>query len=253
MPPRTDLTLQRLFIDLPMQGGRILPLDRQQANYLLNVLRMREGAELLVFNGNDGEWRAVLSDVQKKSAVLTVTTQTRPQTRPGTIWLAFAPLKTARLDYMVQKAVEMGASRLIPVLTHRTQVSRLKTDRMRANVIEAAEQCGVLSIPDVAAEVKLASFLPILEPSSTVLFCDETAGVSDPVKALMEISQTGSKPATPVVILIGPEGGFDEEERQMILARKPCIALALGPRILRADTAAVAALAAVQIALGDWR
>jgi 16S rRNA (uracil1498-N3)-methyltransferase len=247
MPPRIDFTSQRLFIDQSMQEGEEIALDKAQSNYLLNVLRMRQGEGLLVFNGRDGEWRASLGEVGKKSAVLVINSQTREQPPPTDIWLCFAPLKSARLDYMVQKAVEMGASRLVPVLTRRTQVSRLNLERMRANIIEAAEQCGVLAIPEAAEEVKLPALLETMEPARTLIACDEAAATADPVLALAGIGR-----GTPLAVLIGPEGGFDETERAMIREHKPAITIALGPRILRADTAAVAALAAVQIAAGDW-
>jgi 16S rRNA (uracil1498-N3)-methyltransferase len=247
MPPRTDFTLQRLFVDQPMEEGGRLALDRQQANYLVNVLRMRQGARVLVFNGREGEWLATISEIQKKSTVLTVSSQTRAQTQAGDIWLCFAPIKSARLDYMIQKAVEMGASRLIPVITHRTQVTRLNLERMRSNVIEAAEQCGILNLPDVAEEIRLTPLLAGLDHARTVLFCDEAADVANPLLALQSL-----KAGQPVALLIGPEGGFDESERQLVMAHSGSRAIALGPRILRADTAAVAALTALQIAVGDW-
>jgi 16S rRNA (uracil1498-N3)-methyltransferase len=230
-----------------MHAGADIVLDKAQTNYLINVLRMTEGASLLVFNGKDGEWRAYLTAAHKKSAGLTLAEQTREQTKPADIWLCFAPLKTARLDYIVQKAVEMGASRLIPMLTHRTQVSRLKIDRLRANVVEASEQCGILTVPEVDEEIKLPKLLASLNDKRTVIFCDEAAETADPIAALKHI-----KRHSPIALFIGPEGGFDHEERQLIIARKPSVVIALGPRILRADTAAVAALTVVQLAVGDW-
>jgi 16S rRNA (uracil1498-N3)-methyltransferase len=252
LPPRIDFTSQRLFIDQPMTAGATLPLDKQQMNYLINVLRMKEGDGLLVFNGTDGEWQAQLTAVQKKSAALALLEQTRPQSPLGNIWLCFAPIKSARLDYVVQKAVEMGASKLIPIITNRTQGGRggikLNLDRMRANMIEAAEQCGVLAIPELSNETKLANLLPNLAPDRHIIFCDEAAEVTDPVKALQHIPR-----GAPIALLIGPEGGFDETEQKAILNRKPVIPISLGPRILRADTAAVAALTLVQIACGDWK
>jgi 16S rRNA (uracil1498-N3)-methyltransferase len=247
MPPRTDVTLQRLYIDAPMHSGADLTLDKAQSNYLVSVLRMRAGDGLLVFNGRDGEWRAQLTAPERKGAVLTLLEQTRAQPARGHITLAFAPLKQARLDYMVQKAVEMGAAHLVPVLTHRTQVARLNSERLSANIIEAAEQCGVLAVPTFAHEVKLAAFMSALDPQTSVIFCDEFADVASPLEALRPVP-----PGSAVAILIGPEGGFDESERQMLLARAGVIRLSLGPRILRGDTAVVAALAAVQMALGDW-
>jgi 16S rRNA (uracil1498-N3)-methyltransferase len=252
LPPRIDFTSQRLFIDLPMTAGALIPLDKQQMNYLINVLRMKEGDGLLVFNGISGEWQASLTAVQKKSAALTLLKQTRPQSPAGNIWLCFAPIKSARLDYVVQKAVEMGASMLIPMITNRTQGGRggvkLNLDRMRANMIEAAEQCGVLAVPELSNEIKLADLLPSLTPDRTVIFCDEAAELLDPYEALNNLPQGAA-----VALLIGPEGGFDGNERKAIFDRKPVIPISLGPRILRADTAAVAALTLVQIACGDWK
>jgi 16S rRNA (uracil1498-N3)-methyltransferase len=248
MPPRIDFTSQRLFLDQPMMAGVTLTLDKGQANYLLNVLRMRTGDRLLVFNGRDGEWRAVVASTEKKAAQLLLEGQVREQSPASNVWLCFAPLKSARLDYMVQKAVEMGASRLVPMLTRRTQATRINLERMRANVVEAAEQCGVLALPEVAEEVKLPALLKALPPECIVIFCDEAAVIADPVAALATLPS-----GAPVAVLIGPEGGFDDGERAMIAARQPSLSIALGPRILRADTAAVAALATVQIAVGDWR
>ncbi|MGL4636366.1 MAG: 16S rRNA (uracil(1498)-N(3))-methyltransferase [Beijerinckiaceae bacterium] len=247
MPPRIDFTAQRLFIDQPMQQGASLALDKMQSNYLVNVLRMREGQGLLVFNGRDGEWRAALAKADKKTAVLSVENLSREQTPASDIWLCFAPIKSSRLDFLIEKAVEMGASKLVPIITNRTQVQRLNHDRMRANVIEAAEQCGLLSVPEIAPETKLAKLDALIDDSRTVIFCDEFAPVANPVIAMQALPK-----GAPVAIVIGPEGGFDESERQMLNARKHSIAIALGPRILRADTAVIASLAAVQLAIGDW-
>ncbi len=248
MPPRIDVTAQRLFIDQPMTAGAELLLDRDQTNYLANVLRMRQGDGLLAFNGRDGEWRAVLASVGKKAASLRLTERLREQPQGTDIWLCFAPIKSGRLDYLVQKAVEMGVSRLVPVETHRTQVTVKNPERLRANIIEAAEQCGVLSLPELSSPIRLAKLPTLLEdPSRAIIFCDEMAEVSNPVKVLKSI-----KKGAPVAVLIGPEGGFSPDERQMISAWPGSIAIALGPRILRADTAVVAALTAVQLAVGDW-
>jgi 16S rRNA (uracil1498-N3)-methyltransferase len=249
MPPRPDFTSQRLFLDHPLAAGVEAPLAKDQANYLLNVLRMRSGGGVLVFNGRDGEWQAEVASADRKRATLTIRDQTRTQPAPSPITLAFAPLKQARLDYMVQKAVEMGAGRLIPVQTQRTQVEVKNADRLRANIIEAAEQCGVLAVPDLLPEVKLPRLPEALgTPSPHIVFCDEMAEAADPAVAL------GSIPSgAPITILIGPEGGFTEDERAMISRWPDAVPISLGPRILRADTAAVAALAAVQMAAGDWR
>jgi 16S rRNA (uracil1498-N3)-methyltransferase len=247
MPPRIDFTSQRLFVEVPLTAGAELSLGREQSHYLANVLRMKPGQSVLVFNGRDGEWRAALMAIEKRAVTLVVGANTRPQTRAPDIWLCFAPVKSARLEFIVQKAVEMGASRIIPMITRRTQISRINIERMRANVIEAAEQCGVLALPEVSEEMKLPQILKTLLTGRAVLFCDELAEVADPLAALSALPH-----GTPTAVLIGPEGGFDEDERREIRGHPGAIALALGPRILRAETAVVAALAVVQLAVGDW-
>lgn len=244
---RYDFASHRLFVSGNLVANAVVPLEPSQTNYLINVLRMEEGARLLVFNGRDGEWIAEVRKPTRKTAVLMVIEQTRPQEPAGKIRYAFAPLKSARLDYIVQKAVEMGAGRLLPVVTQRTQVSRLKHERLVANAIEAAEQCGVLALPEIEPEIKFSAFLKALKPNELLIFCDEDAEISDPVAAL----RACKKPDV-MTVLIGPEGGFTEDERASILKHPQVCRLALGPRILRADTAAVAALALVQAVLGDW-
>jgi 16S rRNA (uracil1498-N3)-methyltransferase len=251
--PRYDFRSPRLLIDAPLAAGARLTLDSAQANYLKNVLRLKAGDGVLVFNGRDGEWRASLADGGKRSAALAVGDQTRPQTKARDLHYLFAPLKHARLDYMVQKAVEMGASRLQPVMTRHTQAERVNLARMRANAIEAAEQCGILNVPEVAAPEKLEHFIRGWVPERLLVFCDEDAEVQDPVAALDAARQGGLAGGTPVSVLIGPEGGFAAEERAALAQLPNVIRLALGPRILRADTAAVAALTLVQSVLGDWR
>ncbi|KAA2242174.1 16S rRNA (uracil(1498)-N(3))-methyltransferase [Salinarimonas soli] len=245
-----DFDAPRLFLDAPLRLGARVALDRAQANYLLNVLRLREGGSVLVFNGRDGEWRAEVAPDGRKSADLVTTEQTRPQEAGPDVVYAFAPLKHARLDYMVQKAVEMGASRLQPVITRRTQAQRVNLERMRANAIEAAEQCGILALPEIAAEAPMERVLAELEPDRDLVFCDEEAPVGDPVRALRQGSRN---PAAKVAVIVGPEGGFTDEERALALRHPRVVRVSLGPRILRADTAAVAVLALVQTALGDWR
>jgi 16S rRNA (uracil1498-N3)-methyltransferase len=245
---RYDFASHRLFVVGDLASGVVLPLDPAQQNYLLNVLRMNEGAKLLVFNGRDGEWRAELRKPTRKTGVLALIEPVRPQEAPGVLRYAFAPLKSARLDYIVQKAVEMGAGRIAPVITRRTQISRLKEDRLRANAIEAAEQCGILTLPDIEPEVMLDVFLARLQPEEGLIFCDEDAELADPVTAL-QIMEAKAR----LTLLIGPEGGFAPEERAEILKHPGLCRLSLGPRILRADTAAVAAMALIQSTLGDWR
>ena len=246
--PELDFRAPRLFVDAPLREGERIALERNQSNYLGNVLRLSAGESILVFNGRDGEWQAQIFG-RKRPDSLEIRIRNRPQDRLPDIAYVFAPLKHARLDYMVQKAVEMGASRLQPVLTRHTQVSRVNSERMRANVIEAAEQCGILSLADVAEPVALDRYLGERGQGRLLVFCDEATETQNPLQALQQESiATGG-----IDILIGPEGGFAEDERVLLLRQPKTLRLSLGPRILRADTAGVAALALVQAALGDWR
>ncbi len=246
--PRYDFRTPRLFVAAPLFAGASVPLEASQANYLVNVLRLAAGDTLLVFNGRDGEWRATLQREGRRSAGLSMVEATRAQDRLPDLHYLFAPLKHARLDYMVQKAVELGAARLQPVLTRHTQTSRVNLERMRANVVEAAEQCGILSLAEVMPPQPVADAVAALSPERVLVFCDEEAPLRDPVAALSAIAGAG-----PLAVLIGPEGGFAEDERAQLLGRDNVVRLSLGPRILRADTAAVAALTLVQAVLGDWR
>jgi len=240
-----DFKSPRLFVDAPLNVGSRIALEREQGHYLGNVLRLGAGDSILVFNGHDGEWRAHIEG-RKRLEHLILTEQIRPQETPCDLHLLFAPLKHARLDYMVQKAVEMGASLLAPTLTQFTQVSRVNTARMRANAIEAAEQCGILNLPEINEPQPLTRRLTERDGQRLLIFCDEAAPLADPLKAL-----SANKPGG-LDVLIGPEGGFSEEERTLLLRQPRLMRLSLGPRILRADTAAVVALALVQAALGDW-
>lgn len=243
---QSDFKSPRLFVDAALHAGGTVVLDRNQSNYLGNVLRLAAGDTVLVFNGRDGEWRAVISG-RKRADLLTVQDQTRPQPAASDLQLLFAPLKHARLDYMVQKAVEMGASALRPVTTRFTQVSRVNLERMRANVIEAAEQCGILSLAAVEEPVALDRCLAQRDTARLLIFCDEGAPLANPLAALGRASPSA------LDVLIGPEGGFSDDERAALLKQPQIARISLGPRILRADTAAVAALAVVQATLGDWR
>jgi 16S rRNA (uracil1498-N3)-methyltransferase len=241
--PRIDFRTPRLFVDHALDANTMFDLDHNQANYLRNVLRLGFGDRLLVFNGRDGEWAATLRP--GKRAALELTELIRPQDQAADIRYAFAPLKHARLDYIVQKAVEMGASTLAPIITQHTQVSRVNLDRMRANVNEAAEQCGILNIAAVAEPLPLAVFLRDREATRLLVFCDEDADEADPIVALRSAPAHGG-----IDVLIGPEGGFAETERRALLETHPVVRLSLGPRILRADTAGVAALALIEAAFG---
>jgi 16S rRNA (uracil1498-N3)-methyltransferase len=254
--PQIDFRKPRLFIDAALAPGETVALEPKQSNYLGNVLRLSAGESILVFNGRDGEWQACIAG-RKRADSLEIVTQTRPQDRLPDLAYVFAPLKHARLDYMVQKAVEMGVAALQPVLTRFTQVSRVNGERMRANVVEAAEQCGILSIADVAEPVTFERYVGARQAARLLVFCDEAADISDPLQALRggrvgSTRQDGRVAVGGVDILVGPEGGFAEEERAILLRQPRTLRLSLGPRILRADTAGVAALALVQAALGDW-
>ncbi len=232
MPEPYDFRSPRLYVEANLGDGAAVPLEREQANYLLNVLRLGSGDSVLVFNGRDGEWLTRIEVAGKRNADL---------------HYLFAPLKRARLDYMVQKATEMGVARLQPVLTRHTVAERVNGERMRANVIEAAEQCGILRVPEVAAPERLDRVLAAWDAGRRLIFCDEGAPIADPVAALREIAPG------PLAVLIGPEGGFAPEEREALIALPFVTRLAMGPRIMRADTAAVAALTLVNAVLGDWR
>ena len=246
---KSDFRMQRLFVTAPLSVDSQLEPTREQANYLLNVLRLGSGDAILVFNGRDGEWRAEISETGRKSCTLRVTLQTRPQPPASDLHYLFAPLKMSRLDYMVQKAVEMGASTLRPVLTQHTQVTRVNLDRMQANVIEAAEQCGILAVPEVQDPIDLSRLLDTWAKDNEnrrLIFCDEGEESNNPLTVL-----TGM-PRGPLAVLVGPEGGFSESERLRLRSEPFVTPIPLGPRILRADTAAVAALAVIQAVLGDW-
>jgi 16S rRNA (uracil1498-N3)-methyltransferase len=245
--PGYDFRSPRLYVAAPLAAGAEVSLDRAQGHYLTTVLRLASGEGVLVFNGRDGEWAATIV-TQKRAVSLRVAEQTRAQAAPADLHYLFAPLKSARLDYMVQKAVEMGAARLQPVRTRHGQVARVNLERMRANAIEAAEQCGILSLPEIGEPVELQRLLADRDAARWIVFCDETADIADPVAALQAVPRRA-----PIAVLVGPEGGFAADERASLLTLPNLVRLALGPRILRADTAAVAALTIVQAVVGDWR
>ena len=243
---RANYHMQRIFVSEELSDGAELPASKEQYNYLVNVLRFEEGQEILLFNGRDGEWVASLAFESRKKLLLKVTACTRPQTAPYDLHYLFAPLKQARLDYMVQKAVEMGAGVLQPVLTHHTQMTKLKVGKLESNAIEAAEQCGILSIPECRSPIKLSRMLEDWPVERRIIYCDEVEETHNPMPLLESIR--GQK----LAILVGPEGGFSDEERVLLRSKDYVTAIPLGPRILRADTAAVAALAVVQASIGDW-
>jgi len=248
---RYDFSAQRLYVNAPLRECAEIQLDPVQTNYVRNVLRLSEGALLLVFNGRDGEWQTVIGPSHRKYVMLIVQAMSRPQEPSSDLFYLFAPLKHARQDYLVEKAVEMGAGLLRPVLTRRTQTARINAERMRVHAIEAAEQCGILTIPDIAPAIKLEVLLDDWEKDRLLVFCDEDAPLADPLAALRSCANPGLR--RPLAVLVGPEGGFDAQEREALLGLPSVLRLPLGPRILRADTAAVAALALVQATLGDWR
>lgn len=243
---RANYRMQRLFIDAGLAEGEPVEASKEQFHYLANVLRMAEGDAVLVFNGRDGEWRAELSFPTRKRLLLTPTEETRPQPAPSDLHYLFAPLKVGRLDYLVQKAVEMGAGLLQPVMTQHVQGKINSIERLEANVVEAAEQCGILSIPRVAPPRKLEDLLADWPRERRIVFCDEGHGSQNPLPALAAITERK------LALLVGPEGGFSDEERTLLRNLDFVTPIPLGPRILRADTAAVAAMAVIQAAIGDW-
>jgi 16S rRNA (uracil1498-N3)-methyltransferase len=244
---RYDFKAPRLFCDGELAPGRLVACDAEQGNYLRNVLRLARGDAILIFNGRDGEWRARIEETAKSQTTLRLEAQIRAQQMGPDLDYLFAPLKRARLDYMVQKATEMGVARLRPVFTRRTTPERINIARMKANAIEAAEQCGILRVPQVEEPAKLQPLIAGWDRQRRLIFCDEENESPDPIAALARLEPG------PLALLIGPEGGFEDGERELIASQSFALSISLGPRILRADTAAVAALALVNATLGDWR
>ncbi|MEP2707014.1 MAG: 16S rRNA (uracil(1498)-N(3))-methyltransferase [Roseibium sp.] len=248
-----EFNMQRLFLRHILADGARIEADRGQANYLMNVLRLKDGDYVQVFNGSDGEWLAKIQSSGRRDCAFQLMDRTREQTDKNDLLYMFAPLKHARLDYMAQKAVEMGVGSLKPVMTQHTQSSRVNLERMESNVIEAAEQCGVLCVPDVQVPQPLKDVLeawPETQPGRKLLFCDEGETTQNPLLTLAQMKETGTES---VAVLIGPEGGFSEDERALLRGLDFVTPIPLGPRILRADTAAVAALAVIQATVGDWK
>ena len=235
----------RLFVDQPLAAGLAVALDEGQANYLFNVMRLAVGAPVRLFNGTAGEWLATVEHAAKRHGILRCVSQSAPQVSPPDLWLIFAPIKKARTDFIVEKAVEMGAARILPVQTRHTNSERIRQDRLQAHALEAAEQCGATFVPEVAELVSLDKLLASFPPDRKLLWCDEAMVGQAPALS----GDRGQAWA----ILIGPEGGFSADEQARLRALPNVVPLALGPRILRADTAAVAALTLWQTTLGDWR
>ena len=235
-------SLPRLYVPPPLSEGVLVTLDRAQANYLGNVLRLSAGGEVLLFDGVSGEWQATVVEAGKRKMSLGVGQQTKAQESAPDLSLAFAPVKKGRVDWLVEKAVELGVARLEPVITRRTIVDKLNLERMRSHIVEAAEQCGRTALASIAEPMKLAAWLKAFNPARTLYFADETGGV-----AVGTAFKHG-----PATILVGPEGGFTPEEAALVRALPNAKAISLGPRILRAETAALAAIAAWMTSVGDW-
>jgi 16S rRNA (uracil1498-N3)-methyltransferase len=236
----------RLFVDAPLAQGDAVALDREQAHYLFNVMRLGPGDPVLVFNGREGEWRAEVAAAGRRGR-LSVLERTAEQRQPPDLWLMFAPVKKARTDFIVEKATELGAARLVPVFTQNTNAERLRPDRLRRIAIEAAEQCGETHVPAIAEPERLGRMLDGWEGARHLMFCDETRAARPAASALAEAG------AGPWAVLVGPEGGFVSEEAERLRALPFVVPVTLGPRVLRADTAAAAALSVWQSVLGDWR
>lgn len=243
---RANYKLQRLFLDTPLSAGELVPLGKDQVHYLLTVLRLEDGAEVLVFNGRDGEYGATLRPHGKKAANLELGAQTRAQPPQARLEFLFAPLKVGRLDYLVQKATEMGVRKITPVFTDHTQLHKVNAGRLEANILEAAEQCGNLAIPELGEAAKLEALLSDWDPARRIIFCNESQAGNNPTEILCSLTEHD------LALLVGPEGGFSDRERAMLTNLAFVTPIPLGPRILRADTAAVAALTAVQMTIGDW-
>ena len=233
----------RLYVDHPLGEGQSVPLTRDQAHYLFGVMRLGMGAPVLVFDGQNGEWLAEVSQAGKRAGELRLMHQTRGLLMPPDLWLLFAPIKKARTDFIVEKAVEMGAARIMPIQTEFTNAGRIQRDRLQAHAIEAAEQCGGTFVPEVADLVRMDRVLARWDSTRNIMFCDE-----ERAGERLALPQN----AGPWAILIGPEGGFSPREREKLCSLAHAHPVSLGPRILRADTAAVAALTVWQQALGDW-
>ena len=236
----------RLYVEHPLGAGQSIPLEKEQAHYLFGVMRQRLGGAVALFNGVDGEWQAEVTEAGKRGGTLTCVAQSKPLQMPPDLWLIFAPIKKARTDFIVEKAAEMGAARILPVGTDYTNSERIRQDRLQAHAVEAAEQCGGTYVPEVCGLQKLSQLLDHWPAERQLMFCDEAE-----VGNALQLAAQDHKDA-PWAIVIGPEGGFSDKERKRLHAMKQAHVVSLGPRILRADTAAVAAMTLWQQALGDW-
>jgi 16S rRNA (uracil1498-N3)-methyltransferase len=235
----------RLYVDAPLSAGATILLENRQAHYLLNVLRLRPGATFRLFNAADGEWLAEIVSVRKRDLTLRCERKLRDPKPPPDIDYLFSPIKHARLDYLAQKATELGAGRLRPVITRRTISERINIERLKLNVVEAAEQCNLVGLPQVLDPEPLDKVIASWNPARHLIYCDETAS-ANPLPVLHKLKRG------PLAVLVGPEGGFAPEEQDLLRSQRFVTGISLGPRIMRADTAAVAALTLVQAVLGDW-
>ena len=233
----------RLFVDMPLGAGQSVNLSRDHAHYLFNVMRLEKGAKIALFNGQDGEWSSEILEAGKRAAVVECGAQSAPQKNPPDLWLLFAPIKKTRTDFIVEKAAEMGAAQICPVITEFTNSERVRVDRLQAHAVEAAEQCGGTFVPKVNTPEKLSAVLEGWDKGRQLMFCDET-----------QAGEPQTLPNLPGLwaILIGPEGGFSPTELSRLRGLDFVHSVSLGPRILRADTASVAAMTLWQSELGDW-
>ena len=241
----------RLYVDAELSEGAAVPLSADRAHYLRNVMRATPGETVLLFNGRDGEWRAEISKLGKKAGSVTPQAQSRPFKPSPDLWLLFAPIKRARIDFTAQKASELGVSGLWPVITDYTNVTRVNVDRLRANAVEAAEQCARLDVPGVFEPAPLRDVLGGWSGDRRILLCDESRTDAPLAETLAAEAQAHT--GLPWAVLVGPEGGFSPAELDLLHSLPQVVSVGLGERLLRADTAAVAALACWQAWLGDWR
>lgn len=240
----------RLFVDIGLPGNGALSLDKDQSHYLANVMRAKVGDPVAVFNGKDGEWATEIATVKKREVSLRIIEKAKDQQPEPDLLLAFAPIKKARIDFIAQKATELGVAHLQPVYTRRTIVDRVKTERLHANAVEAAEQCERLTVPSISEPIKLDALLNSWPEDRMIMFCDEDLSGQSAHDALSSLEEAHKQ--KPWAIIIGPEGGFDDDERTVIKNHPNTVVVALGPRVLRADTAAMAAISLWQSAIGDW-